>query len=106
MVIMEPQPAKITAELRMVKHLLEEAMAVEEVGAMDLLLLPVDTDLLLLLADTEVVDLLLLPADTEVADLEADTETNQAEEDMTEVIFIYYLKTVYLHNGQVWYPND
>ena len=103
MVIMEPpQPAKTMAELRMVKHLLEEDMAVEEVEAMGLPLLPADMDLLLLLlVDMDL--LLLLLAGTEVVDLEVDMETNQVE-DMTEVI-ILIINNVYLHYGLVWYRN-
>ena len=70
MVIMEPQAAKIMAELHTAKNQLEEATAVEEVGATD--------------------QLLLLPADMEVADPAVDTEVNQVEEeaDTTEVIFL------------------
>ena len=69
MVVMEPQVAKIMVELHTAKNQLEEATAVEEVGATD--------------------QLLLLPADMEVADPAVDTEVNQVEEeaDTTEVIF-------------------
>ena len=70
MVVMEPQVAKIMVELHTAKNQLEEATAVEEVGATD--------------------QLLLLPADMEVADPAVDTEVNQVEEeaDTTEVIFL------------------
>ena len=59
------------AELHTAKNQLEEATAVEEVGATD--------------------QLLLLPADMEVADPAVDTEVNQVEEeeeDTMEVIFL------------------